>query len=65
MSSTAVMMSAVLLATYYAAINHARWDGSLPGFALRQFTKKSFRSYVLANLKANHVAAMPVLYRLA
>jgi hypothetical protein len=34
MSSTAVMMSAVLLATSYAAINHARWDGSLPGFAL-------------------------------
>ena len=49
----------------YAAINHARWDASLPGFALRQFAKKSFRSYVLANLKANHVAAMPVLYRLA
>ena len=49
----------------YAAINHARWDASLPGFALRQFTKKSFRSYVLANLRANHVGAMPVLYRLA
>jgi hypothetical protein len=31
----------------------------------RQLPKKTFRSYMLANLKANHVAAMPVLYRLA
>jgi hypothetical protein len=46
-------------------INHARWDGSLAAFAARQLPKKTFRSYLLANLKANHVAAMPVLYRLA
>jgi hypothetical protein len=49
----------------YVLINHARWDGSLPVFAARQLPKKTFRSYMLANLKANHVAAMPVLYRLA
>jgi hypothetical protein len=49
----------------YVLINHARWDGSLPMFAARQLPKKTFRTYLLANLKANHVAAMPVLYRLA
>lgn len=49
----------------YVLINHARWDGSLPEFAVRQLPKKTFRSYMLANLKANHVAAMPVMYRLA
>src|SRR5215468_8677243 len=49
----------------YVLINHARWDGSLAAFMARQLPKKTFRSYMLANLKANHVAAMPVLYRLA
>jgi hypothetical protein len=49
----------------YVLINHARWDGSLPLFMARQLPKKSFRSYMLANLKAHHLAAMPVLYRLA
>ena len=46
-------------------INHARWDGSLLAFAARQFAKKSFRSYMLANLDAHNVGAMPILYRLA
>ena len=49
----------------YVLINHARWDGNLPLFMARQLPKKSFRSYMLANLKAHHLAAMPVLYRLA
>jgi hypothetical protein len=49
----------------YVLINHARWDASLPRFVARQLPKKSFRSYLLANIKANHVTAMPVLYRLA
>jgi hypothetical protein len=49
----------------YVIVNHARWEGSLPGVLLSQFTKRSFRSYVLANLDANRVGAMPVLYRLA
>jgi hypothetical protein len=49
----------------YVIINHARWDHSLPIFMARQLPKKTFRSYMLANLAAHHVAAMPVLYRLA
>ena len=49
----------------YLAINNARWEESLPRFLWRQFSKKSFRTYVLANLEANRVGAMPVLYRLA
>ncbi|MGH3264276.1 MAG: hypothetical protein ACRDNS_20035 [Trebonia sp.] len=52
-------------ASDYVFVNHARWDKSLPRFALEQFSKKTFRSYVRANLKANQVVAMPVLYRLA
>jgi hypothetical protein len=31
----------------------------------RRLPKKTFRSYMLANLKANRLAAMPVIYRLA
>jgi hypothetical protein len=38
---------------------------ALAGFAARQLPKKTFRSYLLANLTAHHVAAMPVLYHLA
>jgi hypothetical protein len=49
----------------YLAINNARWEESLPRFLWRQFSRKSFRTYVLANLEANCVGAMPVLYRLA
>jgi hypothetical protein len=49
----------------YVLINHARWDGNLLLFMARQLPKKSFRGYMLANLKAHHLAAMPVLYRLA
>lgn len=49
----------------YVAVNNARWDAGLPRFLFRQFSKRSFRTYVQANLEANHVGAMPVLYRLA
>ncbi len=49
----------------FVFVNHARWDKSLPRLAVEQFAKKTFRSYVLANLRANHVVAMPGLYRLA
>jgi hypothetical protein len=49
----------------YAFVNHARWDDSLPRFVLRQLTKPSFRTYMLANLRANRTGAMPILYRLA
>ena len=49
----------------YVFVNHARWDDSLPRFMLRQLTKPSFRTYMLANLQANRTGAMPILYRLA
>ena len=49
----------------YVFVNHARWDHSLPHFMLRQLTKPSFRTYMLANLQANRTGAMPILYRLA
>lgn len=49
----------------YVFVNHARWDISLPRFAARQFGKRSFYSFVLANIRANGAAAMPILYRLA
>ncbi|HEY7223661.1 MAG TPA: hypothetical protein VH561_08750 [Micromonosporaceae bacterium] len=49
----------------YAFVNHARWDYGLPGLILQQFTKPSFRSYVLDNLLINRTGSMPVLYRLA
>jgi len=49
----------------YRVINYAFWNESLPRFLWRQVSKKSFRNYVLANLAANRVGAMPVLYRMA
>jgi len=49
----------------YLAINHARWEESLPRFMWQQFSKTSFRTYMLANLEANRGGAMPALYRLA
>src|SRR5215207_3298277 len=52
-------------ASDYLAINYARWDVSLPRLLFRQLSKKSFRTYKLANLEANRVGAMPIVYRLA
>jgi hypothetical protein len=49
----------------YAFVNHARWDRGLPRLMLDQLARPSFRNFVLANLRANHTQAMPVLYRLA
>jgi hypothetical protein len=49
----------------YSFINEARWDKSLPKYLWEQLSKKSFRTFVLANLNANHVGAMPAFYRLA
>lgn len=48
----------------YNIINHCRWDhlrGVLPSLLF----KRTFHSFVLATFRANHVAAMPILYRLA
>jgi hypothetical protein len=47
----------------FVVVNHFRWDGSLLSVILKQLGKKSFRSYVLGNLDAHHVGAMPILYR--
>jgi hypothetical protein len=52
-------------ASDYLAINYARWDGGLLRLVFRQLSKKSFRTYKLANLEANRVGAMPIVYRLA
>ncbi|MFA1545610.1 hypothetical protein [Actinomadura chokoriensis] len=49
----------------YTLVNHARWDHGLARFALHQFTKPSFLTFVRANLRANGIQAMPVLYKLA
>ncbi|MDV3130099.1 hypothetical protein M1247_34710 [Mycobacterium sp. 21AC1] len=46
----------------YSVVNHASWPRLrtfLPGLLFRP----SFRSFVLANFKANGVAAQPVIYR--
>lgn len=59
------MLLAPVGAADYVFVNHARWDCGLVRFAVRQFAKKSFRSYVLANLRANGTASMPIFYRLA
>ncbi len=40
-------------------------DYSLPRFLWRQFTKRSFGSYMKANLDANRAGSMLVLYRRA
>lgn len=49
----------------YVLIKHARRDGNLALFMARQLPKKSFRSYVPVNLKANRMAAMAVPCHLA
>jgi hypothetical protein len=46
----------------FVFVNHARWDDGLLRFAAKQFSKPTFRSYVLANLRANATTAMPILY---
>ncbi len=48
--------------TTYGIINHASWPNLrtfLPGLVLRP----GFRSFVLANFKANGIAAQPIIYR--
>lgn len=48
----------------YAILNHCRWDRLWDFFPSLLF-KRSFRDYVEANFEANHVAPIPVLYRMA
>jgi hypothetical protein len=49
----------------YVLVNHARWEISPLRLAIAQLTTPTFRTYVQANLRAHHLTAMPVLYRLA
>jgi hypothetical protein len=48
----------------FALVNHAGFDTGLPRLFIDQFAKRSFFTYVQANLRANDIVAMPVLYRL-
>jgi hypothetical protein len=48
----------------YNIINHCRWD-RLSDILPSLLFKRTFHTYVLNNFEANHVAAMPILYRLA
>lgn len=47
----------------YTILNHCRWDRLMDFFPSLLF-KRSFRDYVEANFQANHVAPIPVLYRM-
>jgi hypothetical protein len=49
----------------YIFVNHARWDYGLAALLWHQLSKRTFRTVVLAGLRANRTTAMPVLYRLA
>jgi hypothetical protein len=46
-------------------VNHGRRDLPLAVFDARMFGKRNSSSHVAANPRANDVAAMPILYRLA
>jgi hypothetical protein len=48
----------------YAIVNWARWDESPIRHFWHQLSKKSFWSYVTANLEANQAGSMPVYCRL-
>jgi hypothetical protein len=46
-----------------AFINHASWNMSLPRFISRQLSRRTFRSFVIANLRGNEIGSLPYLYR--
>jgi hypothetical protein len=46
----------------FVFVNHARWDHSLAWVMLKQLSKRTFRTFVLANLEANRTRSLPVLY---
>lgn len=48
----------------YTVVNHASWP-TLRVFLPSLLFRRSFRSFVLANFKANDVAAQPIIYRRA
>ncbi|WP_264077420.1 hypothetical protein [Mycolicibacterium houstonense] len=47
----------------YSVVNHASWP-TLRAFLPSLLFRRTFRSFVLANFKANDVAAQPIIYRL-
>jgi hypothetical protein len=49
--------------TPFAFINHASWNMGAARFIARQLSRRSFRSFVIANLRANDIWALPYLYR--
>ncbi|MGV9799120.1 hypothetical protein ACWDTP_13805 [Mycobacterium sp. NPDC003449] len=48
----------------YSVVNHASWP-TLRVFLPSLLFRRTFRSFVLANFKANDVAAQPIIYRRA
>ncbi|CRZ15762.1 hypothetical protein [Mycolicibacterium neworleansense] len=50
--------------TDYRVVNHASWP-TLRTFLPSLLFRRTFRTFVLANFKANDVAAQPIIYRLA
>ena len=48
--------------TDYSVVNHASWP-TLRTFLPSLLFRRTFRSFVLANFKANEVAAQPIIYR--
>jgi len=49
--------------TPFAFINHASWNMPLARFVSRQLSRRSFRSFVIANLRDNDIGSLPYLYR--
>jgi hypothetical protein len=49
--------------TPFAFINHASWNMTLPRFISRQLARRSFRDFVLTNLRDNNIGSLPFLYR--
>ena len=49
--------------TPFAFINHASWNMALARFVSRQLSRRSFRSFVIANLRDNDIGSLPYLYR--
>lgn len=62
--TNSTLLSATGASPRYVLVNHARWEISPLRLAIAQLTTSTFRTYVQANLRAHHLTAMPVLYRL-
>ena len=47
---------------HYAIVNHASWP-TFGAFLPSLMFRPTFRTFVLANFKANRIAAQPIIYR--